>query len=225
MAEETCGAEVKLLLEPAALPSALKAFNADGGTVSSVALYDTGSLALLSQGVVLRVRSGASSDITVKLRAPRDFTAANQFAGLRGYKCEMDVTGEATTRSYSITAKYSGPTPATGQDFLVALSAAQKQLLEQSHVTVDWPRVVKIADIKATEWEMKDEAPFSKLTLELWEWPTGKALELSTKAADSSGQLEALRNLANSKGLAPSPTQKLKTAVALEAIMGSKKEH
>jgi hypothetical protein len=66
-AEEQCGTEIKILLLPAGLHSA-RSFNAGKGAIGSVYFYDTNALELLSQGVILRLRTGAISDITVKLR-------------------------------------------------------------------------------------------------------------------------------------------------------------
>lgn len=59
-----------------------------------------------------------------------------------------------------------------------------------------------------------------KLTLELWEWPGGRVLELSTRVssdAGSSGYTE-LQRLVSTNQLAMSPDQRVKTSIALEAI-------
>jgi hypothetical protein len=59
--------------------------------------------------------------------------------------------------------------------------------------------------------------------LELWEWPSGRVLEVSTKVAPDAGQstyLE-LRDLAIKKGLVLSANQRSKTAIALGEITAS----
>jgi hypothetical protein len=218
-AEGKCGAEIKLLLRPTELHSALKSFHAQRETIGSVYLFDTNSLELLSEGVILRLRSGAPSDLTVKLRSPTRLEVGNQLDGAGRYKCEVDLTADLTLRSYSVQTRYSGHPPATGRELFELLSAAQKQLLDQAHVSIDWARVERIAEIKATDWEIKGQPPFPKLILELWEWRTGKILELSTKVTDDSGQLAQLRQAALNKGLSLNSDQKPKTALALEDIV------
>src|SRR5262249_40618710 len=70
-AEDKCGSEIKILLEPSELHSVLDAFHAKHGSAGSVSFFDTSKLELLSAGLILRVRSdGADSNLTVKLRLP-----------------------------------------------------------------------------------------------------------------------------------------------------------
>jgi hypothetical protein len=61
------------------------------------------------------------------------------------------------------------------------------------------------------------------LSLELWEWPGGKILELSTRTTTDSGKATyaTLRSLAQKNNLALSPVQRAKTSIALEAIAAS----
>jgi len=67
-----------------------------------VYFFDTNALDLQSQGVILRLRMGATSDLTVKLRPPANVVASDWLKGAKRYKCEDDLTGEMALRSYSI---------------------------------------------------------------------------------------------------------------------------
>src|SRR5277367_4726594 len=66
-AQENCSAEVKLLLSPAETQVAVAALSAGKETASRVYFFDTDTLALLSQGAIVRLRQDAKSDLTVKL--------------------------------------------------------------------------------------------------------------------------------------------------------------
>jgi len=113
-ADEECGAEIKMLLVPTEVYSALAAINAGKSTRRSVYFFDTNALELLAQGVILRLRSGATSDLTVKLRPPANIAASDWLKGVRRYKCEDDLAGEMALRSYSIQTKFAGTLPETG---------------------------------------------------------------------------------------------------------------
>jgi predicted polyphosphate/ATP-dependent NAD kinase len=113
--------------------------------------------------------------------------------------------------------------PETGEEVYHLLSTGQKKLLEGSKVQIDWKRVERIAEIQSTSWTTRAQPPFGKLSLELWEWPSGRVLEVSTKVAPDAGQstyLE-LRDLAIKKGLVLSANQRSKTAIALGEITAS----
>jgi hypothetical protein len=58
------------------------------------------------------------------------------------------------------------------------------------------------------------------LSLEFWEWPNGRILEVSTKVAPDSGQVAyvELLDLAKKKELVLRTDQRSKTAIALEQI-------
>jgi hypothetical protein len=175
---------------------------------------------LLSEGLILRVRSGAASDLTVKLRPATNLEAKDRLGRSGHGKCEIDLTGEQALRSYSIRTKFAGNPPTTGQELFEMLSAPQKRLLEQAHVSLDWTRIERNGEIKSTEWEIKSQSHFPKLMLELWDWRTGKILELSTKVMDDTGPsaYAQLRQIALNKGLSLNRDQKPKTALALEDI-------
>jgi hypothetical protein len=107
-----------------------------------------------------------------------------------------------------------------GSDISSLLSPPQKRLLQEARVSIDWARVVRIANIKLTKWETTGQSPFRKLTLELWEWPAGNILELSTKVGPDAGQSKyaELQRLVNMKSLSLSARQGTKTSMVLETL-------
>jgi hypothetical protein len=222
-AQEQCDVEAKLLLVPSETESAVRAFHARRETPGRVYFFDTSTLDLLSQGVTLRLRRGETADLTVKLRPPTEGKIVEMSGGKDKYKCEADLTGGIEYRSYSIQTKFAAALPETGDEIFALLSAAQKQLLKQAQVSIDWARVKRIADIESTDWQIKGQPPFPKLTLELWEWPMGEVLELSTKVGADAGSsaYTKLQQLVATKGLSPNSRQKLKTALVLEEIAGA----
>src|SRR6516165_5622641 len=220
-AQENCEAEVKLLLLPSNTQSAVRVFNAGTGMPGQVYFFDTSTLDLLSHGVIVRLRRSATADLTIKLRPTTDKKIVHMSNGNYRHKCEFDLTGGIAVRSYSIQTKVKGMVPETGDEVFALLNPAQKQLLKQADVSIDWARVKRIADIKSTDWRIIGQAPFPKLALELWEWSTGEVLELSTKvAADTaSSAYSQLKQLAGTKGLSLSSIQTPKTVSALESIV------
>jgi hypothetical protein len=214
--------EAKLLLVPQVQP-AVTAFNAGKETTGRVYFYDTSTLDLLSHGVIVRLRQGADNDLTVKLRPPAGQTFSDPSAGGEDYKCEVDLTGDGAINSYSVRSQYSAERPpATGSEIFAMLSDGQKKLLRESGVPIDWARVKRIAGIRSTVWQIKSQPEFNKLTLELWEWPTGKVLELSTKveADDGPAAYTALQQLVKRKGLSLSSVQGAKTSIVLKQLTG-----
>lgn len=110
--------------------------------------------------------------------------------------------------------------PQTGTDVSRLLSAAQIKLFEDAHVSVDWTRVKRVAEIISTDWQTQSQPHLGKLTLELWEWPGGRVLELSTKVSSDAGSSSyaEMQQLVKTKQLAMSSDQRVKTSIALEAI-------
>jgi hypothetical protein len=220
-AHENCNVEVKLLLSPAETPATVAAFRATKETAGRIYFFDTDKLDLLAQGAIVRLRQGAKSDLTIKFRPPdgKKFPAATQ--GGNDFKCEVDLTGGGATPSYSITRQLAAEDlPQTGTDVFRLLSSAQTTLFEDAHVSVDWSRVKRVAEVTSTGWQTQPQPQVGKLTLELWEWPGGKVLELSTKVSSGAGSsaYTKLQQLVQSKGLAMSPDQRVKTSITLEAI-------
>ena len=220
-AQEKCSAEEKLQLSPEQIRLAATQLGARGETAGHVYLFDTDKLDLFSQGIVVRLRQGTSNDLMVKLRPP----AGKRFfdPGEKGskYKCEMDWSAGHAQPSYSITSPYAGEQPPKkGSEVLDLLTPAQKKLIQEARVSVDWSRVHRIAEIQSTQWQITDQGGFRKLTLELWKWPSGQILELSTKtpAGRAATAYTALQQLVRAKGLAPTDNQRLKTTVVLQSV-------
>jgi hypothetical protein len=222
--EETCDEEVKLLLSPTQVQAAIPALQARGEKQERIYFYDTRSLALLGKGVILRLREGTEIDITAKLRPLSGEKVLDPSGGRESYKCEVDLNDGIENQSFSVQNKYvAAKVPETGEEIYQLLNEAQKKLLEDSKVQIDWKHVERIANIQSRSWTTRAQPPFGKLSLELWEWPTGRVLEVSTKVAPDAGQstYTELRDLAVKKGLALSANQHSKTATALGEITAS----
>src|SRR5580704_4546993 len=183
-ARENCNVEVKLELLPAETQAAQTALSVKKQTAGRVYFFDTDSLDLLSQGAILRLRSGAQNDLTVKLRPPKGKTFTVSSEKLDDLKCEVDLTGDGANSSYSIGRNLAAERlPQTGADVSILLSPNQKKLLNDAQISVDWSRIKRIAAIESTAWQTQVQPHFGKLSLELWEWAGGKVLELSTKVS------------------------------------------
>jgi hypothetical protein len=220
-AQESCNVEVKLLLSPTETQAAIAALRATKEASGRVYFFDSGALDLLSQGVIVRLRQGAKSDLTVKLRPPNGKRFSTPTEKLAGFKCEVDLTLEGANSAYSITRQLATEElPQTGTDVSRLLSSAQIKLFEDAQDSVDWTRVKRVAEITSTDWQTQSQPHLGKLTLELWEWPGGRVLELSTKVASDAGSSSytELQQLVETKQLAMSPDQRVKTTIALEAI-------
>ena len=220
-AQENCNVETKLLLSPAETQSAIAALAATKETAGRIYFFDTAALDLLSQGAIVRLRQGAKTDLTVKLRPPNGKNFSTPSQARDGFKCETDMTQEGANSSYSITTQLATKElPRTGTGVARLLSPAQLKLLQDAHVSVDWTAVRRIAEITATDWQTASQPRLGKLTLELWEWPGGKALELSAKVSSeaASSTYAELQQLVKTKQLATSTDQRVKTSIALEAI-------
>jgi hypothetical protein len=222
-AQERCAVEVKLLLLPAEAPATIASLKLKKETTGQVYFFDTDALDLLSKGVIVRVRQGGDNDLTVKVRPPEAKKFGDPTQGREDFKCENDLTGGEVTPSYSIRRKYAASqVPDTGHDISSLLSDGQKKLIRETHVSIDWSRVRRIASIRSTEWDTRAQPPFDKLTLEFWEWPAGTVLELSTKVGPDKGPATyaELRRLVNTKGLSVSASQNLKTSTVLKSLAG-----
>ena len=221
-AQEICSEEVKLLLSPQQVQSAITALKARQETHGRVYFYDTPALDVLSRGIILRSRDRAEPDLTVKLR-PLPGDKSFDSSGVRDddYKCEVDLNDGIENESFSLANKYiSANAPVTGEELFQQLSEGQKKLLRDSKVQIDWKRVKRVAEIQSTTWTSRANPPLGKLSVELWEWAGGRLLEVSTKVAQDAGQatFAELRDLANRNGLALDTNQRSKTAIVLRQI-------
>jgi hypothetical protein len=222
-ADEKCGVEVKLLLSPGQTQNAVASFQLVRETTGQVYFFDTEALDLLSKGVIVQLRQGTDSDLTIKVRPPASKKLVDPSSGREDFKCEMDLIGGQTNPAYSISSKYSGlQVPNAGPDIFSLLSDGQKKLLKEAGGSIDWTRVRRIASIKSTDWDTVSQPPFGRLTLELWEWTAGSILELSTSVGPNSGQpsYADLVRLVNAKELSISASQDAKTRMVLESFAG-----
>ena len=220
-AQEQCGVEVKLLLAPAGIQAAIPALRAKNKSLTHIYFFDTDRLDLSSQGVIVRLRQSSDAEITIKIRHPQGKAFSDPSGGQEKFKCEVDFVGGQGIPSYSLQTGYAKrQVPDKGADLFQSLSDPQKELLKEAQVSIDWSRVKRIADIESTAWRSKSVPGFDKLDLELWQFPAGQVLELSTRGAPGEGPsiADALRKLADSKGLSLNSSQLPKTSTVLQAI-------
>jgi hypothetical protein len=209
------------LLSPKDTRAAIAALNFENERAGRVCFFDTSSLDLLSQGVIVRIRQGAVNDLTVKLRPREEKRFSDPSEGREDFKCEVDQNASETNTSYSIGSQYAAASlPKTGKDIFSLLSVGQRELLEQAQVSIEWQRVKRIADIQTTVWQTEARPQFKKLTLELWVSPVCSILELSTKVESHAGlsAYAQLKRLVNAKGFRLNTSQQPKTTMVLEAV-------
>ena len=224
-AQQDCNAEVKILLLPTDSRAAAATLGATKESSGRLYFFDSDDLDLLSQGAIVRLRQGPRRDLTVRLRP---LSGKKSAIPSEGSECEVDLTGEGENYSYSISSPFdAGEVPQTGYEISRLLSRVQTRMLSGAQVSIDWKRVKRVAEIRSTSWQIRDQQPFGKLTLELWEWPGGTVLELSTKVKPdaASAIYSELRQFVKMKHLTMSPVQGLKTTVALESITGAAPRH
>jgi hypothetical protein len=218
-AQENCPAEIKLLLSPPTVQSVIASLRFEKEQGGRIYFFDTDKLDLLTQGVIVRIRQGSNNDLIVKVRVPEGNTQIDASRLREQFQCEIDLTATGENTSYTVGRKYKpGEIPATGADVLSALSPPQRKLLQEARVSIDWSQVRRVSDIKSTKWETRGRSPFRKLALELWEWPAGNILELSTKVGPDEVQSksEELQGLVNAKNISLSASQGTKTRTVLE---------
>jgi hypothetical protein len=220
-AEQECPVEVKLLLSPPTIDAVIAGLGFEQGGAGRVYFFDSEELDLLKQGVILRVRQGASNDLTVKVRVPEGSKLVDTSQLRRHFPCEIDRTGAEESTSYSVGRKYKPRrVPEMGNDLFRELSPQQGALLREAGISIDWSRVRNLGTINSTNWATRSQQPFRKLALESWEWPAGKILELSAKVGPDAGRSKSaeLERLVNRKGLSLSPNQGTKTRTVLETL-------
>jgi hypothetical protein len=220
-AEETCPVEVKILLSPSTIQTVIASLSFEKETGTRVYFFDTDALDLLRQGVIVRVRQGADNDLTVKVRVPGGDKQVDATQLREHFPCEIDRNGAGEDTSYAVQRKYKeSQVPEVGGDISSLLSRPQERLLREARVSIDWARVMRIANITSTKWETTAPPTFRKLTLELWEWPEGNILELSTKVGADAGpsKYAELQRLVNMKRLSLSARQGTKTRIVLETL-------
>ena len=215
--QQPCSAEIKVLLAPKQADQAKAALQAGLPVTGHVYLYDTDTLDLLAHGIVVRVRTGFAADLMVKLREQAGETQLGAERGDPRIKCEVDWSGDHGVRSYSAEVDFRGEPPQAGPELAEYLTAAQIELLVQSKAAVDWSKVKRKAEIRATRWAIRGQAGIARLSLERWQWTGGEALEVSARAGveDLAGFDARLQELMAAKHLALNPSQEMKTTLAL----------
>jgi hypothetical protein len=219
-AEEKCPVEVKLLLSPSTTQTVITSLGFENETMARVYLFDTDGLDLSMQGVIVRVRQGAKNDLTVKVRLPGNQQVDNSRLRER-FPCEVDRTRAGAYTSYAVGRKYKATkVHEIGNDIYSLFSASQINLLHEAQVSIDWARVMRIANINSTTWETTAQSPSGKLALELWEWPAGKILELSAKVESDAevSKYAELERLVKMKNLSLSVSQDTKTSIVFETL-------
>jgi hypothetical protein len=220
-AQEKCPVEVKLLLSSPAAQPVIAALGFKKGIKSHIYFFDTASLDLLREGVIVRIRQGANNDLTVKLRPPNGSRANDNYQLRSRFPCEIDRTRAKAETSYAVGIQYRvAKAPALGTEVQALLSASQKNLLNDAGVSIDWARVVRIANISSTKWRTSAHSPHGRLALELWEWRAGKILEISAKAppTSDSSKYEELAALLEKNGVPLNANQDTKTTTVLETL-------
>jgi hypothetical protein len=210
-AQDACSVEVKLLLVAQATQTAVASLGFEKVGTSRVYFFDTEALNLFAQGLILRIRQGATNDFAVKVRLPGGGSSALR----SGFRCEIDRTPAGSSTSYTVGRSYRAiKVPGTGDEIYRLLSASQKQLLAASKAQVDWTAVRTIVEVTSTTWRTK-----GRVALELWDWPEGKILELSQKTvpAAEDAKYAQLEGLVRAKQLLLSDVQDNKTSVVLRA--------
>jgi len=220
-AQESCSVEIKLLLLPSTSKSVIASLNFAKQTTSRIYFFDTGSLSLLNQGVIVRVRQGAKNDLTVKVRLPQGDKQIENSKLQDDFGCEIDRTEAGANTSYSVGKSYKHQeAPQAGDELFSAFSSRQRELLREAHVSITWSQVRRTSGIGSTTWATPLESPFGKLTLEYWEFPEGNLLELSARSAASDWELKDadLHRIVKLKGLLLSPNQQTKTSTVLRGL-------
>lgn len=222
-AEERCPVEVKLLLPASTTRAVIASLGFGNEARTRVYLFDTDTLDLLTQGVIIRVRKGGKSDLTVKVRLPKEKQKIANSPSSDQFPCEIDRTRSAANTSFAVARKYAAlEVPENGKGIYNLLNTSQIRLLHEAQVSIDWARVMRIASIKSTKWETTTQSPAGSLTLELWEWSAGEVLELSTRVESEAevSKLADLERLLKINNLSLSASQDTKTNTVLETLAG-----
>lgn len=222
-ADGGCAVEVKVLIAPSDQARAVQSLGFEKKQKGRVYFYDTNDLALLQQGLILRVRQGEDdNDLTVKIRPQDDKTLSDPSHGAEDFKCESDLNGGVAKPSFSIKAPFTKKkAPDNGEEFAGHLSPGQRDLIRTAGLTIDWKRVRRMAEIQSAGWQRKKEGGMPKLSLERWDWPQDRsALELSAKVdGDEGPSMERrLKQLALDKDLLVGCDSKPKTRMVLESL-------
>jgi hypothetical protein len=216
-----CSGEVKVLVSPATNQTVIASLRFEKETTGQVYFFDNDELDLLKQGVIVRVRAGENNDLTIKVRVPKGSKQVDTGQLGEHFACEINRTGAGEDTDYSVQRKYEvSQVPKKGSDIASLLSRPQEKLLREAGIFIDWSRVKRVAEIRATTWKTTAQSPSGKLALERWEWPGGTILEISTKVGpdESQAKYDQLLRLMDTNDLSLSATQGNKTSMVLETL-------
>jgi hypothetical protein len=220
-AQQRCPMEFKLLLSAPTTQTVIASLKFKKEQAARIYFFDTSTLDLSAQGMIIRVRQGAKSDLTVKARLPAGSEQVVSSGLLGQFPCEIDRNQAGAMTSYAVGRPYdAAKAPDSGTEIYSLLSPAQKRLLNATRVRIDWTRVIRVVEIASTSWQTTAQSTYGKLALELWEWPAGRILELSAKAApeaEASGYAH-LEALVKKNKLSLSGVQDTKTSLVLDTV-------
>jgi hypothetical protein len=218
-AQGKCPVEVKILLSSPETESVILALDFKKKTESQIYFFDTESLGLLRHGAIIRIRQGADNDLTVKFRMP--IVEDTRDNALARFPCEIDRTRGRVDLSYAVARHIQvAKVPETGAEVHRLLDSSQRMLLANAGISIDWDRVAKIASIRSIKWQTGAQSPHGKLALELWQWRTGKMLEVSSKSrsASATSKYNEVEELLKASGLPLNADQATKTSTVLESL-------
>jgi len=217
-AQPRCSAEAKLLVKPTETETAVAVLHGNKQSRGKVYLFDTEQADLLAQGVIVRIRTGAKNDLTVKLRFNDRGNNKMPPQAEGTLKCEADLSGDQELVSFSLGRDWNNNSvPTTGEEVYSALSAGQLRLLDWAKIAVDWHQVKRRVEVHATDWRAHPSGPLKTITIELWQWPGGTILELSARTMQGNGVevVRQLHDLAEKNRLTIEQDQTAKTSLVL----------
>lgn len=229
-ADETGGprAELKVMVDEDAIDDVREQLGLDEDLAEERAIwfYDTGDLALLDAGAILRARSvhDGDDDSTVKLRPLAADEVDPAWFQDAGFKCEIDASPVSATSSCSYTTDQDEDEIEEAgdgeRDLDKLFSSEQEDFLAIHGPYVDWGELTPLGPIDALVWKVESELLPSALTAEHWDLPGGEMLEVSIKveASEADERMDELLGWLADHDVPLSPEQESKTRRALEAL-------
>ena len=221
-------AELKVMVDEYAIDDVRERLGLDEDLAEERAIwfYDTGDLALLDAGAILRARSvhHGDDDSTVKLRPLSSDQVDPAWFEDSGFKCELDASPVASTSSCSYTTEQDEDQieeAADGErDLDTLFSSEQEDFLAVHGPLFDWDQLTPFGPVDALVWKVESDLLPSALTAEHWDLPGGEMLEVSIKvdASEADERMEELLGWLADHDVPLSPEQESKTRRALEAL-------
>jgi hypothetical protein len=224
----TQGLELKVTVAEQMERAAADAFELDPkkGERRHIFFFDTKTLALFKQGVVLRAREvkGNEDDSTVKIRPVDPKKVADKWGRLPGFKMEADGVGDRLIRSASLSVEQDdGEIRAVAQKLrsIKKLFSDEQEsfLAEMSHLSVGFEALEVLGPVDALRWKVKHRGLPYPITAERWTLPDrDDLLEVSIKVptAQAAAASAAFDRFLKELKLKPQGGQETKTRKALE---------